>query len=75
MKLSKSKSLYLVILLGCLSVAFADYKHHQGNALTYRIDPIQTEGVLMVRNENNINQNLHINEEAYNDNGFVIPCD
>lgn len=75
MKLSKSKTLYLVILLGCFSIAVADYKYAQDSALTYKIDPIQSGSILVVSNEQISNQNLKTNEEAYHNSAFVIPCD
>lgn len=74
MKLNKSKSLYVMVLLVLMSVAFIDHKRNAKNELTYALGPQQTTKVLMASETHTINPKLRLDETNYDFTGIAIPC-
>lgn len=74
MKLKKSKSLYVLVLLSLISVAFIDHKRNMNMELTYSLGPEGGAEVLVASETQFINQNQKLNETDFNFDQLSIPC-
>ncbi len=74
MKLKKSKSLYVLVLLSLISVAFIDHKRNMNMELTYSLGPQGGAEVLVASETQFINQNQKLDETDLNIDGLTIPC-
>jgi|GEM_PF-5642006 len=74
MKLKKSKSLYVLVLLSLISVAFIDHKRNMNMELTYSLGPQEGTKILVASETQFINQNQKLDETDLNIDGLAIPC-
>ncbi|OEK06565.1 hypothetical protein [Roseivirga misakiensis] len=75
MRLNKSKSLYVSVLMTFLLIAFIDYQDSKSDQLTYSLHPVQKTEVLVASNATeNINQKQQLNETDHNYSSLMLPC-
>lgn len=74
MKINKSKSLYVFVLMALIATAIVDARHEANSELNFQIQPKATNQ-LTENNEIIINQNIEENENQDSFYSMLLPCD
>ena len=67
--------MYLFVLIGCISLAFADMRYNQRKALVYHIQPASESETLLAEEDPNFNQTKTDNEKHNSFYSMLLPCD
>ncbi|GEM_PF-4122739 len=75
MTINKSKAVYLILLIGCMSLALADMRYNERKKLVYNVQPPHEHEMLIAEGHEIINQN-HIEDEKIDSfYSMLMPCD
>ena len=75
MTIKKSKALYLFVLAGCISLAFADLRYNERKALVYHVQPTSESKTLFAEDNPYFNQTKTDDEKDNSFYSMLLPCD
>ena len=75
MTIKKSKAMYLLVLLGCVSLAFADMQYNERKALVYQVQPSTEPEFMLTEAAPSFNQNKTDHEKNDTFYSMLLPCD